>query len=62
MPPPSGIHQILVEISSSASAIFASTCLLKLVLPEPLAETTYEEFHASLSSVMYGKGSAFSAP
>ena len=42
--------------------LYSQTCLLKLVLPKSLAETTYEEFHASLSSVMSGKGSAFSAP
>lgn len=61
-PPPTDIFQIVVEVSSEASAIFASTCLRKLVLPESLAEEDDNEFRLCLNSVMDGKGNAFSAP
>lgn len=59
---PSATDKITVEVSSDASAIFASTCLLKLVLPENMSDGSYELFKASFAAVMDGKGKSFSVP
>ena len=61
-PPPTDIHQLMVEVSSEASAIFASTCLLKLIIPESMADLNYKAFSASMKAGMDGQGTAFTAP
>ena len=45
----------------NTGAIFGSTCLMKITLPQMLSDYCYEEFKASLFSVMDGQGKSFTS-
>ena len=61
-PPPTDILQLMVEMSSEASVIIASTCLLKMIIQESMADLDRKAFSTSIKTVMDGQGTAFTVP